>query len=94
MVIPLEALPNQSLSIKLGNQDCRFEFVTRLKNLFMNLYVNNELLIGGMICLNKVNLIQENYLGFEGQLYFEDLEGNEDPYFWGLNKRWVLNYVQ
>lgn len=94
MIIPLEALPNQKLTINLNNQNCVFEFVTRGKNIYMNLSVDNQEVVNGVICLNKVDLIQYNYLNFNGRLYFEDLESNLDPYFWGLGTRWVLNYVQ
>lgn len=93
MIIPMEPLPNQSFNINLNGQDCRFEFVTRLKNIFMNLSVNNEPILNGIICLNGVNLIPEKYIKFNGSLYFQDLEGSLDPYFWGLGSRWVLNYV-
>ena len=94
MIIPLASVPNQTFSINLDGQNCKFELVTRGKNLFMNLSIDDTPVVNGVICLNKVKLIQFNHLKFNGNLYFEDLEGNLDPYFWGLGERWVLNYVQ
>lgn len=94
MIIPLDPIPNQRFSCNINGQNCVFELVMRGVNLFMNLSVNDEVIINGIICLNKVNLIPYNYLDFNGQLYFEDLQGNSDPFYFGLGTRWVLNYVQ
>lgn len=94
MIIPLDAVPNQKFMVNLSGQDCVIEIDMRGKNLFLNLSINENPVVNGVICLNKVNLIQYNHLNFKGNLYFEDLSGNLDPWYWGLGSRWVLNYVQ
>ena len=90
--IPLSAEPNQTFSIDLNGQKCSFEFITRGIYMFMNFTLNGENIINGMICLNKVSLVQYTHFGFKGKLYFEDTQGELDPMYYGLNDRWLLIY--
>ena len=46
---------------------------------FLDLYVNDSLLLGGVICLNAVRIIRDAYFGFPGDLAFFDTQGSEDP---------------
>jgi hypothetical protein len=60
---------------------------------FLDLYVNNVLIIGGVLCLNEVKIVRNTYLGFIGDLYFYDTLGlGVDPLVEGLGQRWVLLY--
>lgn len=90
--VPLSQEPNQKFNIELNGQRCVFEFLTRGIYMYMNLTLNDENIINGMICLNKVDLIQYNHFGFKGKLYFEDTQGDLDPLYYGLNDRWLLIY--
>lgn len=47
---------------------------------FMDLYVNNISIVGGVLCLNRTKIVRDTYLGFIGDLAFIDTQGNEDPY--------------
>lgn len=91
-IIPLEAVPNQKFDIELNGQQCEFEFITRGVFLFMNLTLNGKNVINGVICLNNVDLIQYDDIGFIGKIYFTDTAGNLDPLYYGLNDRWKLIY--
>lgn len=91
-IIPLDAIPNQIFTITLNGQQCTFEFISRGAYMFMNLTVNNKTVVNGMICLNKVSLVQYKDSRFVGKLYFEDIQGSLDPLYYGLNDRWILVY--
>lgn len=47
---------------------------------FLDLYVNDALIIGGVLCLNGTKIVRDAYLGFIGDLAFIDLQGDADPY--------------
>ena len=91
-IIPLDNVPNQYFEIQLGNKLCQFEFITRGVFIYMNLAIENEDKINGIICLNNTDLIQYNKKDISGNLYFIDTQGNLDPIYWGLNDRWLLIY--
>ena len=91
-VIPLDALPNQSFSVDIGDKNVELEFITRGVFMYMNLKVNEEEKLNGIICLNNTNLLLYKTSGLSGKLYFKDTQGDLDPAFFGLGKRWILIY--
>ena len=91
-IVPIDKLSNQSFDIDLNDQRCRFEFITKGVFLYMNLSIDEEEKLNGIICLNGVNLIEYNYFNFKGKLYFMDTQGNDDPMCYGLGERWQLIY--
>lgn len=90
--IPLDALPNQSFSIEIGESDVELEFITRGSFMYMNLKVNEEEKLNGVICLNNTNLLLYPTIGIKGKMYFKDTQGNLDPIYFGLGTRWLLVY--
>jgi hypothetical protein len=93
ITIPLQAVPSQTLAIQLGGQPCKIDVVTRGDGLFVNLYVNDALLIGGVAARNLVRVVIDGYLGFVGDLAWLDTEGSDDPAYSGLGTRWRLVYL-
>lgn len=92
-VIPLQAIANQVVNVTLGGQNCTIVLFQRDTGLFCNVYIDNVLVIGGVICQNINRIVRDVYLGFVGDLIFEDLQGDADPQYAGLGSRWVLCYV-
>ena len=90
--IPLDNIPNQTFEIQLGDKSCRFDFITRGLFMYMNLEVDNEVQVNGVICLNGVDLIKYDDINLDGKLYFVDTQGSLDPIYYGLNDRWLLIY--
>lgn len=90
--IPLDNIPNQKFQIQLGKKTCQFEFITRGLFMYMNLSVDGEEQLNGIICLKDVNLIPYTDINLDGKLYFVDTQGDLDPIYWGLNDRWLLVY--
>lgn len=46
---------------------------------FLDLYVNDVLIVGGVICHNESLILMDQYLGFAGDLAIIDTVGNDDP---------------
>jgi hypothetical protein len=93
-VIPLRAIPSQIVSISLAGQPCRIAVYQKSTGLFCDLYANDALIIGGVICLNANLIVRDAYLGFIGDLSFFDTQGEDDPDYTGLGSRWLLSYVE
>lgn len=59
---------------------------------FLDLYKNDVLVLGGVLARNNVLIVRNTYFGFVGDLSFADTEGTLDPQWQGLGTRWLLLY--
>lgn len=85
--IPLIVAPAQSMSVLLGGQSCRINLYQKATGFFVDLYVNDLLILGGIICENLNRIVRSVYLDFVGDLYFNDTQGTDDPTYTGLGSR-------
>lgn len=83
-IIALDPVPSQLVSALLGSQNCQIAVYQNSSGLFVDLYVDGELIIGGVIAQNLNRVVRSLYLGFTGDLAFIDNQGNADPYYTGL----------
>jgi hypothetical protein len=63
----------------------------------MDVYVNNVLILAGVICQNVNRIIRDAYFGFLGDFTFFDTQGGvtgSDPSYPGLGTRYVLLYLE
>lgn len=93
-IIPLQAVPSQSLSVVLGAQNCQLNVYQKSTGLFLDLYVNNAPIITAALCLNRVRLVRTTYQGFIGDLTFTDTLGSGDPAYEGLGDQFQLLYLE
>lgn len=93
MIVPLNANPNQSLTVGLDNQACQINVYQKGDYVFLDLFVNNARIIAGVICENMNRIVRDLYLGFSGDLVFYDTQGSEDPNYLGLGSRFFLVYL-
>lgn len=93
LLIPLSPLPAQIVNVPLSNQVCQIEVTQKFFGLFLDLYVNNTLIIGGVVCQNLNPIVRQRYLGFNGDLMFVDTQGDSDPEYSGLGSRYQLLYL-
>lgn len=93
-IIPLQAVPNQAVSVTLGTQVSQVNVYQKSTGLFIDLYVDNNLVIGGVICQNLNRIVRSLYLGFQGDLAFIDNQGDTVPYYTGLGTRYSLAYLE
>lgn len=94
LFIPLQPKPYQKLAVQLSNQACQIEIYQENYGLFIDLYVNNKLIIGGVICQNLNRIVRSVYLGFQGDLTFMDTQGADDPIYTGLGSRFQFFYLE
>lgn len=92
LTIPLQPVKSQVVSVQLGGQSCRIKVHTRTFGLYVDLYVNNALLIGGVLALNNNKIVRSKYLGFTGDIYFYDTQGTQNPSYESLGSRFILCY--
>lgn len=93
-IIPLAAVPSQAFGVTLGAQLCQINIYTEDTGLYLDLAVNNVPLVRAVICMDRVKLVREAYLGFLGDLVFEDTQGLTDPVYTGLGARYQLVYLE
>jgi uncharacterized protein DUF6983 len=94
-VVPLKALPSQTLQVTLGGQSCVLNIYQLAYGLFMDVYVGATLIIGGVICENLNRIVRSLYLGFTGDFVFFDATGaGADPIYTGLGDRFQLVYLE
>ena len=94
LIIPLQAVPNQTLSVVLGNQACQINVYQLFFGLYLDLVANGIPVRAGISCLNRKRLIRSKYLPFIGDLVFFDQQGTSDPDFTGLGGRFQLAYLE
>ena len=92
-IVPLNANPNQTLTVGLLNQACQINVYQKSGGLFMDVYVNNALIIAGVLCENLNRIVRSLYLGFVGDFVFYDTQGTSDPDYTGLGSRFQLVYL-
>ena len=93
-IVPLQSVPNQAISILLGGQNCQINVYTKTSRLYLDLYVDNILIVGGVLCQNLNRIVRSTYLGFVGDLGFIDNQGSSDPAYDGLGTRFSLAYLE
>lgn len=92
-IIPLNAIPSQTLSVQLGDQNCQINVYQKSTGLFLDLSANGVAIVNGVLCENLNRIVRSAYLGFVGDLTFIDNHGDEDPVFTGLDHRFSLAYM-
>lgn len=92
-VIPISDNYAQTLTVSLAGQQCTIDLYQKSTGFYCNLYVNNTLIIGGVICQNLNKIVRDAYLGFVGDLYFYDTAGESDPSYPGLGTRYQFLYL-
>jgi hypothetical protein len=90
MVVPVAAVAAQSFNITLNGQPCTLQIAQKTTGLFMNVLVDNILILAGVLCLDRTLIIRDTYLGYEGDLYFVDTQGTTDPVWTDLGTRYLL----
>lgn len=94
LIVPAQALPNQTLQIQLDGQPVTLNIYQTTYQLAMDVLVNGALIIGGVICQNLNRIVRDLYLGFGGDFVWVDTEGTADPVYTGIGARFQLVYLE
>ena len=93
LAIPLNDDPAQSVNVQLGGQSCTIIVKVKRTGTYLDLYVNNALIVGGAQCLDHNKIVRAGYQGFVGELMFVDTQGKSDPTYPGMGSRFSLLYL-
>lgn len=98
VVIPLQAVPSQTVNTTVNNQIVQLNVYQKLFGLFMDVYLNGTLIIAGVLCLNLNLIVRSAYLGFLGDFAFTDNQAAQpqdgaDPTYTGLGAQFSLMYL-
>jgi len=94
--IPTLAAAAQSLTTTLNGQSVRLDIAQKAFGLSTDVYVNDALIIGGVLVENDNPIVRSAYLGFLGDLYFHDTQpdgGAGVPAYTELGARYALLYA-
>lgn len=94
LLIPVKPLANQTLQVQLSNQAVTLNIYQLAYGLFIDVFIGDNLIIGGVICENLNRIVRSAYLGFLGDLIFYDVEETSDPIYTGLGSRFQLLYLE
>ncbi|NVN09706.1 phage baseplate plug family protein [Nguyenibacter vanlangensis] len=95
LVVPVNATPTQTLSVVLNGQNCSMRiFQTDNYGLYLDLYLDDALIVGGRLCLDRTWIVRAAYSDFVGDLMFIDQQGISDPTYDGLGDRFLLYYSE
>lgn len=92
-VIPLAAEPSQQVTTTINEQRMTLAVYQKRFGLFVDVYNDNGLVIGGVLAKNLNLIVRSAYLGFAGDLFFYDTQGTSDPDYTGLGDRFIFLYT-
>jgi hypothetical protein len=88
----MQATPSQTVSVLLASQPTTLNVYQKSTGLFMDVLLNNALVIGGVICENLNVIIRDAYFGYVGDFAWIDTQGATDPAYTGIGTRYFLGY--
>lgn len=95
LLVPLQAVPAQTFSVQLGNQNVNLTLRQLSTGLYMNIEVDTTEIVGLVLCENLNRIVRSLYLGFKGDFFFYDTSGDGyDPFWTGLGSRFLLYYIE
>lgn len=90
--IPLQAVPSQTLKVKLDGQNCEIRVYYRFGSTYMDLTVGGVSVVTGAICRDRTDIVNISQTAFSGNLLFVDMLGASDPNYKNFGERWRLFY--
>lgn len=94
LVIPVAAVPSQTLNVILAGQSCTISLSQKSGIMYCTLMVGTENILSSVVCRDRVRIVRLTYLGFIGDLVFSDTSGADEPVYTGLGSRFVFYYLE
>lgn len=99
--IPLAAVPSQTFSIVLDNQNCQINLYTLSTGMYFDLFLNGAPIATTVVCENLARMLEDaQYRGFIGDFVFVDVfaadtvNDGADPTYQGLGTQFQLQYLE
>lgn len=89
----MQSVPSQSFQVTLDEQNCTLSVYQKSTGVYIDIYLENTLLLAGIVGQHGNRIIRDAYYGFLGDLIFWDTQGTSDPSYTGLGSRWILIYL-
>lgn len=94
LIVPIQPVANQTLAALLSTQVCQLNIYQKNTGIYMDVLVNDDLVIGGVACQDRNRIIRSLYFGFQGDFAFFDTQGADNPFYTGLGSRFKLIYIE
>lgn len=91
--IPIQSIPSQSVRVVLSGQNVQIQINQKTQGIFVDVSANDISIVNGVIALDAVPLVCREYVGFIGNLFLIDTQGNSDPDYTRLGDRFQLIYM-
>lgn len=92
--IPIQAVPNQTLSITLARQNVQLALRQNGDSVYLDVTANSKSIVRTRVCRDRQRILLDvRYLGFIGDFAFVDTRGGLDPQYYGLDSRFQLFYL-
>lgn len=92
--LSLQSVPSQTLKSLLSGQQTSISlYLLSDGKMYMDVQLNNKLVVSGVLVRNNVKIIRNTYFGFKGDFVVTDTQGSSDPEYTGLGARWQLVYL-
>ena len=82
LIVPLKAVPSQSLLSVLDGQSIQLDIFEKQSGLFANIWLDNVVVLAGVLCQNLNQLVRDAYLGLAGDFVFRDTNASARPHEW------------
>lgn len=93
--IQLAAVPNQTLSVTLAQQNAQLALRQNGNYMYFDLAVDGGPIVTQRICLDRQPLLEDvKYRGFVGDFKWYDIQGNQPPNYLGIGTRFYLMYIE
>lgn len=92
-IVPLESIVRQEFYAILGGQNFTLRIVSQGERTYLDAKIGDDYVIRGALCHDRVSLRQFRTRKMEGDFYFVDILGNENPYYTGFGSRFYLVWV-
>ncbi len=92
LLVPLSPISNQAAITQLNGQNVQLNVRQTLYGLFMDVLVNNGVIISSVLCLDRNLIVRNLYFQFQGDFAWFDTQGTNDPDFTGIGTRYFLAY--
>ena len=95
LIVPTQALPNQTLQVTLDGQQVALNIYQTNFGLFCDIILAGTAIVTGQIAQNLNLLVNDAYLGFQGDFcFFDTLGTGTDPIYTGLGDQYQLIYLE
>ena len=101
LIIPIQPVPSQQVATNLAGQACTINVRQMGAAVYVDLFVNDAVIITEVIAEDANPIVRLAYLGFIGDLAFFDTQPvttakgpvYSDPVYTGLGSRFLLAYL-